>query len=240
METIVPSTITKMPDVPYQWNETHIDIILQNPNDDETVKEKNITYFFTGLEVTGLSSGNIKRIINAGYDSLPKILAMNKDDFLEVEGFKDKMANKVFTSIRDKLKETKLAKFMASTNLFGRGLGEKRIQLILNKYPNIVISNDTLRQKLEKIKTIDGFAEKTAKNFVDNIENFIDFINETGLQSKLITKELQEQDISHPLYNKSIILTGFRDKEIERKIKEKGGKIGTSISKNTFFSFNKK
>ena len=50
----------------------------------------------------GLSSGNIKRIMKAGYDSVPKILAMNKDDFLKVEGFKEKLATKIHQNIKSK------------------------------------------------------------------------------------------------------------------------------------------
>ena len=36
-----------------------------------------------------------------------------------------------------------------------------------------------------------------------------------------------------PLFNKTIIMTGFRDKNLEDKIKNSGAKLGTSVSKNT-------
>jgi DNA ligase (NAD+) len=37
----------------------------------------------------------------------------------------------------------------------------------------------------------------------------------------------------HPLYGKTIVITGFRNKELEEKLKSVGAKIGTSVSKNT-------
>ena len=55
----------------------------------------------------------------------------------------------------------------------------------------------------------------------------------TGLEYKLRPKSVQ-YDTSHPLYKRSVILTGFRDQVLEDQIKEKGGKIGSSVSKNTF------
>ena len=39
--------------------------------------------------------------------------------------------------------------------------------------------------------------------------------------------------ISNKLSNKKIVFSGFRDKELENKIIENGGKIMTSITKNT-------
>ena len=42
----VPAEQAKMPSVPYKWNDTHIDVLLEDAESDETVKEKNITGFF--------------------------------------------------------------------------------------------------------------------------------------------------------------------------------------------------
>ena len=41
------------------------------------------------------------------------------------------------------------------------------------------------------------------------------------------------KNVDGPLYNKTIIITGFRDKNLEDKIKNSGAKIGSSVSKNT-------
>ena len=75
----VPAEKPKMPDIKYIWNETHVDIMLKDKSQDSTVLEKNITGFFKGLEVDGLG-GNVTKIVNAGFDSIPKVLHMSKDD----------------------------------------------------------------------------------------------------------------------------------------------------------------
>ena len=46
MDVIEPAEKAKMPDVAYKWNDTHVDIILEDAEQDETVKEKNIVGFF--------------------------------------------------------------------------------------------------------------------------------------------------------------------------------------------------
>lgn len=43
--------------------------------------------------------GNTKRIIDAGYDTIPKILEMSVDNLLTVEGFKRKLAEKIHTNM---------------------------------------------------------------------------------------------------------------------------------------------
>ena len=115
-----PAEEAKMPSVPFKWNDTHVDVLLEDINSDETVKEKVITGFFRGIGVEGLSSGNIARIIDAGFDSVPKIINMTTQDFLTVDGFKDKTANKLYNGIKEKLESASVISIMSASNIFGR------------------------------------------------------------------------------------------------------------------------
>lgn len=237
LSVTVPASEAKMPNQSYKWNSTNVDIILENMEQDETVREKNISGFFKGIEVEGLGSGNVSRIIEAGYNTVPKIINMSTTDFLKVEGFKITMANKIYNGIKEKTNAASLIILMSASNLFGRTLGEKKIELIMSEYPDILISKESNAQKIQKILSVKGIAEKSATIFVENIEIFKNFIKECGLEYKLIQKVEPNQIIVSnvgPLFNKTIIMTGFRDKNLEDKIKLAGAKIGASVSKNTF------
>jgi NAD-dependent DNA ligase len=223
-----------MPSVPFKWNDTHVDVMLEDLESDETVKEKNITGFFRGLGVEGLSSGNVSRIIQSGYDSVPKILKMSVDDLLEVEGFKDKIANKLYNGIREKIDAASLVTIMSASNMFGRGFSEKRLELIMESYPNVLLSKESDVQKISKISGIKGMAEKTSEAFVERIPEFIQFIKDSGLVKKLAPVEKKNIDESHPLFGKSIVMTGFRDAEIQDALKNVGAKLGSSVSSKTF------
>ena len=94
---------------------------------------------------------------------------MSKDDFLLVEGFKEKMANKVYNSIHSKLNDANLIDIMIASNLFGRGMGKSRLRAILAAYPNILMKKRTSAKKRELVKSLSGFASKTASKFVKNI-----------------------------------------------------------------------
>ena len=241
---IEPAEKPKMPDVKYHWTDTRVDIILDNLSEDATVLEKNITAFFTGLSVDGLSSGNVKRLMKAGYDSVPKILYMKKQDFEKVEGFKEKMINKLHDGIKEKVSAASLKDIMAASNLFGRGIGMRKITPIMKKHPNILVSNESLDVKKDMLMQVDGIGKENAKSFVENIETFMKFMRETELLYKVNdnmnnvlqptnTAELDNIDTSHALYGKHIIMTKVRDKYIIEQLKKVGGILDDTMGKNT-------
>lgn len=233
---IVPAPQPKMPSVPYKWNNTLVDILLENAADDPTVKEKNITGFFKGIEVDGLSSGNISRIIDTGYDTVPKIIKMTEEDLLKVDGFKQKMANKIYTGIQTKIKEASIVTLMSSSNIFGRGFSDKKMEIVLNELPDILTSNKSEQQKIAEVTLRKGMAQKTAEAFVTKIDDFKNFLDDCGLEYKLYENISQKKIVnnSHPLYQKTVVLTGTRDKQIIDYLKDVGGIQGSTVSKNTF------
>jgi len=235
-KVVVPAEEPRMPSVPFKWNDTHVDIMLEDLESDDTVREKNITGFFKGIGVEGLSTGNVKRIMEAGYDSVPEILKMTIGDFLQVEGFKEKTATKLYDGIKQKIDEASLTTIMSASNMFGRGFNEKKIELIMESYPKVLLSKETNTQKVAKISAIKGMATKSAEAFVERIPEFINFIKEAGLVKKLAEgiSEKKDVDQSHPLFGKSIVMTGFRDTALQEKIKEIGAKLGSSVSSKTF------
>ena len=232
----MPAEQAKMPSVPYKWNETHVDIMVEDLDTDETVKEKNITGFFRGIGVEGLSSGNVSRIIQAGYDTVPKILRMEINNLLEVEGFKEKTANKLHNGMKEKIDVASLVTIMSASNMFGRGFSEKRLELIMDSYPNVLLTTESKEKKIAKVSSIKGMAHKSAEAFVERIPHFIEFMKESGLVKKLEKQDVQKKefDESHPLFGKTIVMTGFRDTKIQDAIKNIGAKLGSSVSKNTF------
>jgi len=234
-DVTTPAEHAKMPSIPYKWNDTHVDIMLEDISQDLTVKEKNITSFFQRIGVDGLSTGNISRIMDTGNDTISKIIHMTKADFLKVEGFKEKLATKIFERVQEKLAGASLLKIMSASNIFGRGISEKKIEPILDAFPDILTSSESSEEKIKKVMNVKGMARKTAELFVNNIPAFLDFVTECGIDHLLEKGEKKlAVDESHPLHQKSIVMTGFRDENLGLMLKNIGAKLGSSVSKNTF------
>ena len=246
----VPAENPQMPTTNvYRWTDTHVDIMLENTDASENLemREKQTALFFRGIEVDGLGPGNVAKLAKSGYDTICKILAMDEADFMKVDGFQKKIAEKLVHGIAQKVREATLAKIMAVSNKFGRGVGMERIETILKEYPNVLDERN-----IEKLRAVRGIADKSAREFVENIPRFIEFLKDCGLEYKLLGESTAAaapapslvqnqlhtpslvQNQSHPLYGKSIVVTGFRDKDLETKLKTLGAKISSSVNKNTF------
>ena len=243
MRVIVPATVPKMPTEAYTWNATHVDILIDDAGNNRTVQEKNIVAFFTELEVDGLKAGNIKKIMDAGFDTVPKILAMTKTDF-EKCGFKS-TAEKYAANIQKQMEVSNIVQLMAASGLMGRGIGNRKIAPILDAFPDILTSDESTDTKIEKIKSVKGIEQKTAATFVENIPRFVNFLTECGLAYKLSstaltavsvnqTAPIVEEFIKSPLNGKKIVMTKVRDKEIIDQLVKYGATLEDTMKKDTF------
>ena len=240
----IPADKAKMPLVPYVWNKTHVDVLLENPDDDITVQEKNVTLFFVSLQVDGLAKGNIKKLFQKGKTTVPSILKMTVLDFEEVDGFKTKMAEKLFNSIQEKVKNASLLDIMVASGKMGRGLGERKIKPILSKYPDILTRCDADEVKENMLRQVDGIGKENAHEFVKNIPSFMTFLKECGLEDKLNGERINISrsyvventfvNTGHPLYNKKIVMTKVRDKAIIDFMNKNGMILEDSMKKDVF------
>jgi DNA ligase (NAD+) len=236
-----------MPDVEFLWNATGVDAVVIDAETNPAVRMKRITGFFKTLDVEGMGPGNVRRLIAKGFDTIPKTIHMTIDDFLSIDCFRQKTADKLFASIRDKLAAADMATLMAATNLFGRGFGVRRLRTILVKYPDIMTSGDNNTAKTAMlVQNVEGIAAKTAAKFVANIDPFIAFLGEADLLARLdpnagqpVAGSVAGQPVAGqpltglPLSGKRIVMTGFRDKLFGARIESMGGEISATIGKST-------
>jgi NAD-dependent DNA ligase len=249
----------QMPNVKYVWTSTEVDIKLLETNENASNENKQFTkdtdikviaHFFSKIETVGVSSGIITKLFDSGFDTVVKVLNMTKEDFLTIPGIKDKMAEKLFASIALSVKNASPVTIMSGSNKFGMGLGEKKLKLIYDKYPDIAYNTKYLKNKndlIEKINAIEGFQTKLSTQFSNNLEEYYDFLNELPLaiKNKLMVNvdaniEEQQSDKEdtkskkiHRFENMSIVFTGIRDKNIEKIIEEEGGKISNIVNSKT-------
>ena len=242
-EVTMPAETAKMPEQAYVWSDKHVDVLLADIESDPDVALKNITAFFVSLGIEGLAKGNIKRLIGAGYNSIPKIIKASQSDF-EKAGFKS-LAQKFEKNIHDKLQEASLIDIMNASNKLGRGISGKTIEQIMEHEPNVLVSDDTPEQKYEKLIKIKGIGEVNARTFIKNIPVFMNFLHECGLDDKMNLQmksnksthskgQEETHDTSNPLYKKKVVMTKIRDKDIIEYLKEVGGILQDNISSDTF------
>lgn len=237
-KVIKSSEAPKMPEPMsnYVWNETNIDLILNDELKCENIDvlEKQIAGFFKKLKVEGLSNGNVRKILN--YDrnaSIESICNMTKEDFKKIPGFKEKMASKMKDSIKERLQSESLPNVMAASNVFGRGFSDKRMKEIMETEPEILITSHSEEEKIQMVTNVNGISIKMATQFVENIDKFITFMKKINMAAKLLPTIKKEEVKSEVLVGKSYALTGFRDEELQEFITKNGGKVVATLTKKT-------
>jgi NAD-dependent DNA ligase len=115
----------------------------------------------------------------------------------------------------------------------GRGLGSKKIEIIINAYPDI-LKTRYIPTIIELVK-LKGVENTTATLFITNLPKFFEFVDSNSfdcLDEKAVDKPVI-QEIDNSLKDEKIVFTGFRSKELEDIIKAKQGEILASASKKT-------
>jgi NAD-dependent DNA ligase len=236
LNVVTSSYNGKMPDCPYKWTSSKIDIIIEDM-ENETLKLKQLTLFFKTLEVEDLSEKNVKKIMDSGNNTIEKIIQMKLINFLSIKGFQERMANKIYNGIHEKLNNATIEQLMVGSNIFNRGTSINKINLIFEVYPNLLEDNIDSQDKIIKITKIKGMSLNSATQFIEKLPLFLDFLNKilNETQLKKILSPIKKEIISnHILYKKTIVMTGFRNQELTKKIENVGGVISNIITNKTF------
>ena len=233
LETIKPATEPKFPNVNYHWNKTKVEILLDDINQNNDVLIRRIIHFFKKMETKFLGKGLIKRMVENGFENINDFLNATVDVLLQFDGIKNKQATKLYNSIQNSIINVPLGRVMDASNVFGVGLGEKKFNMILAEFPDILTLEEDNDVLVNLIVGINGFAPKTANKFVINLPTFKHFIKEhPKIKIKLHNnKRKREESNEGNLTNINVVFTGVRDKELETYIIDNGGKVSNSVTK---------
>jgi len=232
-EVLSPSLNNKplMPDLPFIWNKK--DIILDDIKKNREQDIKIFSSFMKALNIKGIGEGIITKLYDASYNTLEKIITINKDDLLEIDGIKEKSANNIIEALKDIYKKNCL-EIMFASNILGRGLGERKLKLLIDTYPYICENQEkALKLTKEDIIKIDGFGDITADAIIKNLKAFLDFYNSIFTSKVVIKKDNKEELINDKYKDNTYVFSGIRDKNLEKIIIASRGKIGNIVNKKT-------
>lgn len=242
---IADSGVGQMPDCDYKWNETGVDIIATNIDEDQEneIIIKQLIYTINTLNISFMGEGTIRKFVENGYNSFFKILKANKKDLIDIDGFSNKIIDKIYSSIQERLKSCSLSEFMVSSNCFGRNISVKKIDSIIKIHPDIIniYEKKGAEHTYNLILNIHGFEKISTERIINNMDNYIKWQEKLlkikpELNFHIIKKNNTPVIIPESIFkNKTIVFTGFRNKDFEDKLEKIGANISTSVSKNTHF-----
>lgn len=203
-----------------------VDLIYEegtNESYDSEMALQKLVYFCNKLGVEFAGEGNIKRLME--YTELYNMSAKNLL-LLPLNVFQQSIGVngiKLYGSLHTKVKSSTISQFMDAVSAFGRGIGELKLNKIVERYNDLPYDYD-------KIIDVDGWSDITTQQYMDKYVHYINwssFLQENGIQLKASNVEKDNNDYE----NLVVVFTGIRDKALEENIKKGSGKIVSSCTK---------
>jgi DNA ligase (NAD+) len=208
--------------------EEDIRLVCKNPSCPAQVKES-ILNFIQKIGIDDLSSKRLDEMLRVKMISkIEDIYTISFDDLLTLDKVKEKLATKLIDSI-NRSKSADLITFLSALGINGGAY---------NKCEKVVTAGfDTIEKifemNIEKLSHVEGFAEKSASEFINSISSkkeLIENLLKLGFEFKVV--EAGEL----PLSGLKICITGSLSEKrsnVEAKIRQLGGAVVGSVSKNT-------
>lgn len=215
----------EMPDigVPIKWNDTGVELIALEMTPIQ--RRKQIESFFNIMEVENVGEGVVKQIFESGFDTLPKILSMTKEDFQTIDRFGVRKAEKTFNSIQSKLKNITLSKLQHSSGCF-ENLGSKKLLLLEDLYDKTTGVHSIYNSIVER----EGFSDISAESYINGLKPYKEFY-ESIKDYITVIKTPKKEVVDTKLEGMSFVFSGFRNNDMKERVVELGGEMKSGVSK---------
>lgn len=191
--------------------------------------KENILNFIVRMGIEDLSTKRLEEMMRQKLVAqIPDLYKLTKDQLLTLDKTKDKLADKILAEI-EKSRNVDLVTFLSALGITGGAY---------NKCEKVVLAGFNSLEKIKKLsqeqlEEIDGFAERSASEFVNSLKEKLTLIKELE-DIGFSFKEIKIAD--NPIKGKKICITGALSQKrsvIEGKIRELGGVVTGSVSKAT-------
>lgn len=248
VKVVQPAKKPQMPRVPYEWNKTGKDIVLIRDEADtvdlQMFDMKQIEHFVVRLGIKGVAKGMIKKLFDNGYDTVKKLINVQVDDLMKIEGIREPKARLIYNSLAEGVKGASCLDLMDASNSFGGGIGRKKLEAITHGLGLDEIAGRTVT--FDELMHIDGIGRKTADTFINGLVNFKRFLKSTGLKCSFNQDDQDDDDddetdpkikqyIQKTFTAKIVVFTGFRSKPLEKLLARfaPGSKVASNVSTRT-------
>jgi DNA ligase (NAD+) len=214
-----------MPSVQFNWTPTKVDAVIVDVENDEMLV-KQLAHFFRTIGVEGSAESTMVKLVDSGIDTIQKIVKAKPEILQPIIGQVN--GQKLHDSIKTCLLDIDLAKLMDASGLFGRGLGTRKAEAFIAKYPDVMDNSWSERDIKIKAMGVVGFSDITATQFSQGLIKFKEFVK--SIPVKIKAHSLLR---GNKLEGEIVVFTGFRDANLEHRIVENGGKVGVSLTRLT-------
>lgn len=215
------------------WNPNKTDLLCSNIKC-EGREGKQRTSFFATLGVENVAGGTITQLVDAGFDTIEKLLTADKAKLAKIPGFGTSKAATAEKELRNALVDKPLSKIMHASNIFSNSqfsLGSTRLADILDaiEAKKLDVSTSDVERIGKAIAVTKGLGNAGYNLFMSKLPQWRAFYAK-------IAKHHRVNKVSATGKNIRVAFTGWRDSKLEQHIISRGGRVG-GVTKDTTVLF---
>lgn len=225
----------------WMWTDTHVDIIVDTTSNavanNKDMQKRTLEHLVKKLDIDGVGPGIISKIVDAnaiaspGLDPIVLLFKLTKADLLKLPGFQEKSAAKIATALSSRLSKITCPELGSASNIFGRGLGDRKVRAIMDAYPDICTKRMVPTEA--QLSQIEGIGPSTTKAFLQGLPKMFALADALGISLSTSINVSKRETEAVSFAHMTLVFTGFRNKEWERIVEERGGKVTGSVSSKT-------
>jgi DNA ligase (NAD+) len=209
------------------WTDTGVDLVVADASKNATVAFERLNDFFASVDVPHLGDGNLMKMFEMGFDTPEKIIELTQQDISSLVG-SAAIGKKIYAGLRAKLTNIPLYVLMGSHHAFGRGVGVRKMKKLYEAFEGDM----SFCADIKEVVAVEGFDVKTATKIAAGYGPFLDFLN--AIKPYVTLAKYEAKKVGN-LTGKVFVFTGFRSKELEDKIVNAGGTMGSTVSSKTTY-----
>ncbi len=199
---------------------------------------RRIAYFASkdAMDIENLGEKVVEQLVRRHFIKVPSdIYKLTQAELSQLDGFKAKAVERLLAGI-EKSKDVSFPRFIMALGIKHVGIGIA--ELLANRSGNI---ENLSKLTFEELNDIAGIGDKVSSAVV---EFFSDETNKDEIK-RLLERGVTPQKVrvvefsGHPFFGKTFVLTGtlvnYTRNEVSSLIKDRGGKVTNSVTKNTDF-----
>lgn len=198
------------------------------------IRLENMIHFVSkkGMNIVGLGEKIVEFLMDEGLVTERKdIFELEAGDLTGFEGFKEKSIQNLLDAIQE-ARNVSLNKFIYSLGI--RHVGEETAELLAKRFETFEKIKTAKFEDLEKVEGVGEVVARSVTHWLANKDNQIEL---SGLLPYVKIQKLKSG--GNKFAGLTFVLTGTlsnmsRD-EAKKKIKDLGGKVASSVSKNTSY-----
>ncbi len=197
---------------------------------------RNLIHFCSrdAMDIEGMGDAVLEKLVSNGLLSkASEIYTLKKEDFMTLEGFKDKSSQNLVDAIENS-KKNDLSKLVFALGI--RHVGQKAGKILADRFGTM---ENLMNADLEQLTSIEGFGGIMAQSVVDFFALEQSKREIEALAALGVNMASQKEKIDNRFEGKTFVLTGtlptYSRNEASEIIEKFGGKTASSVSKKTSY-----